>query len=142
MTFATRKPWSRRWTGSRSATHRWPRGGRGGFSARSVFAGASSFTFAGASHRARQLLNALLTLPVRGDRDVALGKFARRVVKLARDGVEARRDTAPDDVVGLVHDLRIAYKKLRYAVEIFSEALPADLAAMGEPAARVPGSAS
>ena len=85
--------------------------------------------------RARSLLHALLTLPVRPDRDRELGKFARRVVRAAREGVEDRRDTSPDDVVGL-HDLRIAYKKLRYAVEIFSEALPADLAAMAEPAAR------
>jgi len=84
---------------------------------------------------ARAMLHALLTLPVRPDRDVALGKFARRMVQKARRGVEARRDTPPDDVVGL-HDLRIAYKKLRYAVEIFAEALPADLAAMAEPAAR------
>jgi CHAD domain-containing protein len=72
---------------------------------------------------------------VRPKRDLVLGKLARKVVQKARRGVEARRDVAPDDVVGL-HDLRIAYKKLRYAVEIFSEALPADLAAMAEPAAR------
>jgi CHAD domain-containing protein len=84
---------------------------------------------------ARAQLNALLTLPARPDRDAAVGKFARRVVKAAREEVETRRDTSPDDVVGL-HDLRIAYKKLRYAVEIFSEALPSDLAAMAEPAAR------
>jgi CHAD domain-containing protein len=84
---------------------------------------------------ARAMLHALLTLPVRPDRDAALAKFARRVVQKARRGVEARRDAGPDDVIGL-HDLRIAYKKLRYAVEIFSEALPVDLAAMAEPAAR------
>jgi CHAD domain-containing protein len=84
---------------------------------------------------ARGLLDALLTLPVRPRRDAPLTKFARDVVQKARRGVEARRDTPPDDVVGL-HDLRIAYKKLRYAVEIFAEALPADLAAMAEPAAR------
>jgi len=81
------------------------------------------------------MLRALLTLPVRPDRDASLGKFSRRVVQKARRGVESRRDAGPDDVVGL-HDLRIAYKKLRYAVEIFAEALPADLAAMAEPAAR------
>ncbi len=84
---------------------------------------------------ARAMLHALLTLPVRPDRDASLGKFARRVVQKARRGVEARRDTPPDDMIGL-HELRIAYKKLRYAVEIFAEALPADLAAMAEPAAR------
>ncbi len=84
---------------------------------------------------ARALLHALLKLPVRPDRDASLPKFARRMVQKARRGVEARRDTPPDDVVGL-HDLRIAYKKLRYAVEIFAEALPDDLAAMADPAAR------
>jgi hypothetical protein len=57
------------------------------------------------------------------------------MVLRAQRGVEERRDAAPDDVVAL-HDLRIAYKKLRYAVEIFADALPADLAAMAEPAAR------
>jgi CHAD domain-containing protein len=85
--------------------------------------------------RARAMLHALLTLPVRPDRDAALAKFGRREVQKARRGVESRRDAAPDDVVGL-HDLRIAYKKLRYAVEIFKDALPADLAAMADPAAR------
>src|SRR5262249_32840977 len=40
-----------------------------------------------------------------------------------------------EDVVGL-HDLRIAYKELRYAAELFAPALPSDLAAMAEPAAR------
>lgn len=90
----------------------------------------------GELQRARTILQALLVLPVRPDRDVSLTKFARRMVRKAGRAVEARRDTPPDDVVGL-HDLRIAYKKLRYAVEIFAEALPADLAAMAEPAARV-----
>ncbi len=85
--------------------------------------------------RARTLLNALLALPVRPSRDVPLARFARRMVRRAQGGVEERRDTPESDVVGL-HDLRIAYKKLRYAVEIFAEALPADLAAMAEPAAR------
>jgi CHAD domain-containing protein len=85
--------------------------------------------------KARSMLHALLTLPARPDRDVVVGKFARRVVQKARRGVESRRDAGPEDVVGL-HDLRIAYKKLRYAVEIFAEALPVDLAAMAEPAAR------
>jgi CHAD domain-containing protein len=85
--------------------------------------------------RARTLLHALMTLPVRPDRDPGLGKFARRVVQKAQRGVEARRDAGEDDVVAL-HDLRIAFKHLRYAVEIFAPALPADLAALAEPAAR------
>jgi CHAD domain-containing protein len=85
--------------------------------------------------RARALLNAILTLPVRPDRDPPLSKFGRRAVQKAREAVEARRDTPPDDALGL-HALRIAYKKLRYAVEFFTEALPIDLVALAEPAAR------
>jgi adenylate cyclase len=84
--------------------------------------------------RARTMLQALLVLPVRPDRDAVLRQFARRAVRKAQRAVESRRDTTPNDVPGL-HALRIAYKKLRYAVEIFSEALPADLAAIAGPAA-------
>jgi CHAD domain-containing protein len=90
----------------------------------------------GELERARAMLRALLTLPVRPDRDADLSKLARKVVLRAQEGVEARRDAPPDDPMRL-HDLRIAYKKLRYAVEIFTEALPVDLAAMAEPAARL-----
>ncbi len=39
------------------------------------------------------------------------------------------------DAVGL-HDLRIAYKELRYASELLAPALAVDLAAMAEPAAK------
>jgi CHAD domain-containing protein len=84
---------------------------------------------------ARALLHALLLLPVRPDRDVPLGKLARRLVKSAREEVLAGLGATPDDVVGL-HNLRIAYKKLRYAIEIFEEALPPDLVAMGATATR------
>src|SRR5262249_37528623 len=77
----------------------------------------------------------LVTLPARPGRDKALGKFARQVIERARRRVEGLRDTPTTDVTGL-HELRIAYKELRYAAELFAAALPSDLAAMAEPAAR------
>lgn len=83
--------------------------------------------------RARVLLKALLVFPVKPDRDVELAKFARRTVERARREVEARRDVGIDDVEGL-HDLRIAYKELRYSIELLADALPIDARAMLEPA--------
>jgi CHAD domain-containing protein len=85
--------------------------------------------------RARTLLKALLTLPVKPKRDRDLPKFARKCVSMARAQVEKKRDAREDDAEAL-HDLRIAYKELRYAAELLHGALPADLAALAEPAAR------
>jgi CHAD domain-containing protein len=90
---------------------------------------------AGELARARKLLQALVTLPVNPGREVAASKLARRAIDRARRGVERLRDTPTEDVVGL-HTLRIAYKELRYAAELLAESLPADLAAMADPAAR------
>jgi CHAD domain-containing protein len=90
---------------------------------------------AGELKRAVVLLDALLTLPVHPDRDAPLGKLARKTAQSARRTVEAKQDAPLDDVVAL-HDLRIAYKQLRYAIEIFAEALPSDVAVLAEPAAR------
>jgi CHAD domain-containing protein len=85
--------------------------------------------------RARELLHALLALPVKPSRRGRLDKLARRCALRAFDEVEALRDVAPDDVTGM-HALRIAYKHLRYAAEIFETKLPLDLAALAKPAAR------
>jgi CHAD domain-containing protein len=90
---------------------------------------------AGDLARARKLLQALFTLPVVPRRDRSAAKLARRSVERARRNVEERRDAPTADGVAL-HDLRIAYKELRYAAELLAEALPADLAAMAEPAAK------
>lgn len=90
---------------------------------------------AGDLANARTLLNALITLPVKPARDKDLAKFARKCVESARREVEALRDTPTTDIVGL-HNLRIAYKHLRYAAEILADALPLDLAAMAKPAAQ------
>lgn len=83
--------------------------------------------------RARLMLKALLVFPVDPDRDTPLGRFARKTVDRARRRVEKRRDVEPDDAEGL-HELRIAYKKLRYAIELLEEALPIDARALLEPA--------
>jgi CHAD domain-containing protein len=91
---------------------------------------------AGELRRGRHLLHALLAFRVDPSRDRRLAKFARRAVDRARRDVERKRAAAPDDVSAL-HDLRIAYKRLRYTVETFADALPSDLTMLAQTAARV-----
>jgi CHAD domain-containing protein len=83
--------------------------------------------------RARLLLKALLVFPVEPDRNIELARFARRTVERARRKVERRRDVDVTDVLGM-HNLRIAYKELRYSIDLLSEALPIDMRAPLEPA--------
>lgn len=83
--------------------------------------------------RARLMLKALLVFPVDPERDVELSRFARKTVERARRKVETMRDVEPSDVIGL-HDLRIAYKELRYSIELLADALPIDARAQLEPA--------
>lgn len=83
--------------------------------------------------RARLLLKALIVFPVEPDRNVDLSKFARKTVERSRRRVEKQRDVEPEDVLGM-HDLRIAYKELRYSIELLSDALPIDARAQLEPA--------
>jgi CHAD domain-containing protein len=83
--------------------------------------------------RARLMLKALLVFPVDPKADRELARFARRTVERARVRVEGKRDVEASDVTGL-HDLRIAYKELRYAIELLAEALPIDARAQLEPA--------
>ena len=90
---------------------------------------------AGDLSRARSLLKALVTLPVVPKRDRSAAKLARRAVERARRNVERQRDAPTTDGVAL-HDLRIAYKELRYATELLADALPADLSAMALPASK------
>jgi CHAD domain-containing protein len=90
---------------------------------------------AGELRRARRLLSALVTLPVPPKRDKPATRLARRALERARQAVEDQRDASSEDAVAL-HDLRIAYKELRYTAELLEAALPADLAAMREPASR------
>jgi len=90
---------------------------------------------AGDLTRARKLLGALITLPVPPKQDRSAAKLARKAVERARKNVERMRDVPTTDGVAL-HDLRIAYKELRYATELLAPALPADLAAMAVPASK------
>jgi len=85
--------------------------------------------------RGRRMLDALLAFRVKPSRDRRLGKFARRSVAAARRDVERRRAGRIEDAQAM-HDLRIAYKRLRYTVEAFAPALPLDLSALAEPASR------
>jgi CHAD domain-containing protein len=84
--------------------------------------------------RARLLLKALLVFPVEPERNVELARFARRTVERARRRVERRRDADVGDPLGM-HNLRIAYKELRYSIELLAETLPIDMRAQLEPAA-------
>jgi CHAD domain-containing protein len=93
---------------------------------------------AGEIDRGRDLLGALLAFRVKPSRDRRLGKFARRAVDDARRGVDRRRGASPDNVDTL-HRLRIAYKRLRYTADTFADALPSDLAALAQGAARFQG---
>jgi CHAD domain-containing protein len=86
--------------------------------------------------RARRLLGAILILPAKPNKTADLAKFARRCVESARNLVDEHRDAEPTDVEGL-HELRIAYKGLRYTVETFADVLPADLKALREPAVKM-----
>jgi CHAD domain-containing protein len=84
---------------------------------------------------ARGMLKALLTLPVNPKRDRDLVRFCSRCVERARARVEAKKNVDVNDVTGM-HDLRIAYKELRYAAELLAEGLPIELAQLAEGAAR------
>jgi CHAD domain-containing protein len=86
--------------------------------------------------RGRHLLAALLAFRAKPSRDRRVTKFARRAVEDARREVEHRRRAPASDPEAL-HDLRIAYKRLRYTVEAFAGVLPGDLVQLAQPAARM-----
>jgi CHAD domain-containing protein len=92
----------------------------------------------GQLERGRRLLQALLLFPVKPSRDKRLSKVARRAVDRARRDVQRQRVARTDDPDAL-HQLRIAYKRLRYVVETFAEGLPSELADLAQPAARFQG---
>jgi CHAD domain-containing protein len=89
---------------------------------------------AGALDAPQSELRALITLPVRPSRDKEATRFARRVVLSVHKEVEALRTVDVTSVQGM-HNLRIAYKRLRYAVEALGPVLPAELRAWGQVAA-------
>jgi len=68
-------------------------------------------------------------------REHDVSRFARRAVARATAEVDHLRDVDVEDVGGL-HDLRIAFKHLRYAIEAFADVLPSDVAAARDPAVK------
>jgi CHAD domain-containing protein len=89
----------------------------------------------GELEKARAMLGALLALPVKPSRDFEPTKLARRCIDRARRDIEKMHDVPTSDAVAL-HELRIAYKRLRYTAELLAEALPEDLAALARAAAQ------
>jgi CHAD domain-containing protein len=89
----------------------------------------------GQVRRAQSMLVALVTLPALPKRDATARKFAQRTTLQAHKRTLEQRDAHTDDVVAL-HDLRIAFKELRYAAELLAPALPQDLVALADPAAK------
>jgi CHAD domain-containing protein len=89
----------------------------------------------GEATRAAALLDALLLLPVDPSLDRDLVPFASRVVEKASRRVRARAQVDAADSEGL-HQLRILYKRLRYAAEGLADALPPELAARARVAER------
>lgn len=73
--------------------------------------------------RAHRLLDALLTFPIRPDRDRDLVDFARKIAAKAGRSVTKKSAADVRDAKAL-HELRIAYKRLRYLLELFQEVLP------------------
>lgn len=86
--------------------------------------------------RARAMLAALLALPVKPSRDFDAAKLARRCIARAQREVDEKRGAPTSDAIAL-HELRIAYKRLRYSAELLAEALPEELAALARPAAQL-----
>lgn len=87
----------------------------------------------GALRRPLDKLHALLALP--GAKPMPLDRFALRVHERLHTRVVSHMEAAVDDGVAL-HELRIAYKNLRYASELLGPALPPERAATEKPAAR------
>jgi CHAD domain-containing protein len=79
---------------------------------------------------------ALVAFRIKPSRDRRVTKFARRAVEDAKREVEHRRRASMDDPAAL-HDLRIAYKRLRYTVEVFDSVLPPELLDLAQTATRM-----
>ena len=89
---------------------------------------------AGGLRQPIRLLRALLVLPVQPRRRAPLSEFARGAAARAMRDVDKLRDAPTDDVAAL-HQLRIAYKRLRYTAELLEPGLPIDMAALAKPSA-------
>jgi CHAD domain-containing protein len=85
--------------------------------------------------RGRRLLDAMLAFRTKPSRDRRVTKFARRAVEDARREVDRRRSGPLHDPEAL-HQLRIAYKRLRYTIETFEGMLQPELASLVQTATR------
>jgi CHAD domain-containing protein len=85
--------------------------------------------------RGRRLLHALVAFRTKPSRDRRVTKFARRAMEDAQREVDRRR-SGPLDTPESLHELRIAYKRLRYTAETFASVLPVDLASVVQVASR------
>lgn len=90
---------------------------------------------AGVLQRPTQHLQALLQLPCHPKRDKEVRRFAREMVLASQHEVEEHRQAEVRDEAGM-HALRIAHKRLRYAIEAFYPVLAPELQAWKEVAAR------
>jgi CHAD domain-containing protein len=86
--------------------------------------------------RGRRLLEAMVAFRIKPSRDRRVTKFARKAVGDASRAVDRRRGAALHDGEAL-HELRIAYKRLRYTIETFAAVLPTDAAALAQSATRL-----
>ena len=75
-----------------------------------------------------ETLQALLKLPCDPKSDKEVRRFARQIVIDAQGDVDRCRAVETSDVAGM-HALRIAHKRLRYAIEAFEQVLPPELRA-------------
>jgi CHAD domain-containing protein len=90
----------------------------------------------GEAERSIRLLEALITLPIRPRRERPAEAFGRSVVVRAQRAIERGHGGAHADESTALHELRILYKRLRYAVDGFREVLPAELQGLSARAAR------
>lgn len=89
----------------------------------------------GALEEPQAHLRALLRLPLLPGRDKDARAFARKVVFKAHEQVEVLRSGEVTNGVAM-HELRIAYKRLRYSVEALTPALSPELRAWGQVAVK------
>jgi len=86
--------------------------------------------------RARQMLRAILVLPIHPKRERGLAAFATRKVEETLDEAERLSKKQTEDPLAL-HELRIACKRLRYTVEFFEDVLPEPLRTLRKPATKL-----
>lgn len=90
----------------------------------------------GALQQAVDLVDAVISIPPKAKRDVDVVVFAHKVVWRAQRDIEKTLRAGKGDVEGL-HELRIDYKRLRYAIDGLESALAPELVSMRDVATRL-----